>query len=229
MKKNILFSLAASLLFTTTAAHADHHLVFISNIVKIDDADCAVELTISGDDQDAFVATDKITIDDTEVATMESLLEGINAADGNNDTDDTILFGSVSFDESHGINADIAFDDANCEDLDNDAVVAFVNDGNNTIDDIDTDDFSGFGNNTVISKSSSSASAELVDLDEDTLGLTNNAGESATIGSSGGSTSLGTVSCNLTHATNGNPMPGILVAGGLLLILGIFCARRPCD
>lgn len=175
------------ILLFSIPAQAAHHLVFVSTILKFSDADCAIELTISGNNQDAFVAEDDIRIDDETVVTLTGVVDaGINDADGNNDAGDFILSGSVSFDESHGINVDLAFDDENCANLDADATIAFFNDGIDEIDSIDASDVEGFeGDNTAITKTSSGGTPTLVDLGGDeaaSVTLTNNAGESVTLG-----------------------------------------------
>lgn len=172
------------ILMYSFSVQAAHHLVFVSTLLKFSSTDCAIELTISGNDQDAFVEEDDIRIDDETLATLTAVVDaGINDADGNNDDGDFILSGSVSFDESHGINVDLAFDDENCANLDEDATVAFFNNGTTEIDSIDTSDVEGFGgDNTAITKTSSGGTPSLVDLGDEEVTLTNNAGENVTLG-----------------------------------------------
>ncbi len=220
MKHFSLLALLASIMLPTLA-QADHHLVFVSAIAKLSDTDCAIELTISGDDQDAFVAEDFIDLDGNEVATFESVMDAINAEDGNNDTGDTILFGSVEFDESHdGLNVDVAFENSICADLDDSSVVAFFNDTTTEIDQIDIGDVDGFTDDTAITKASTSATPEFVDLGDDTVTLTNNAGDAAILGTEA-TTATSASSCSLAQApvSEVSGIGLVFVAAALFLVI----------
>ncbi len=169
-------------------ARADHHSVFVSTVVKFSDTDCAVELTIYENNQNGFEVEDNISFDGTAIATLTAVVDaGINAADGANDSGDTILAGSVDFDETYGVNADVAFDNASCASLTDSTVVAFNFAEGDTLDEADSTDLgevTGFGENTAVTKGSTGATPELVDLSLDAVTVTNNAGESATLGTS---------------------------------------------
>lgn len=237
MKKTYCPIFIASLL-VSFSTFADHHFVHISSIVKFDDTDCAIELTIDADDQDAFVAEDNITIDGVETATFVDFIAGsINASNGNNDDGDKILITSDSFDGTHDIDADITFDDSSCADLDSDAVVAFNNvddDVTSEIDTIDLSDAEGFDDDTAVFKDSANDTPTLVDLTEDDLSIGNNSGDSATLDSSSDSTGGGVdataaataanVSCSLSTSRN---QPGEFWGIITLMFLGSSLFIRP--
>lgn len=207
MKKTSHLLLIASLLVSFSAL-ADHHFVHISSIVKFDDTDCAIELTIDSDDQDAFVAEDNITINGVEVATFTDFIAGsINASNGNNDDGDKILITSESFDGSHDIDADITFEDSSCADLDSDAVVVFLNVDSSvetTIDTIDLSDVDTFDDDTAVFKDSANDTPTLLDLTEDDLSIANNSGDTATLDSSSDSTGGGVDATDSATAANIN-------------------------
>lgn len=214
--KKISYPILIASLLVSFSAFADHHFVHISSIVKFDDTDCAIELTIDSDDQDAFVAEDNITIDGVEIATFTDFIAGsINASNGNNDDGDKILITSESFDGAHDIDADITFDDSACADLDSTAVVAFNNvddDVTSTPDEINLADAEGFGDDTAVFKDSANDTPTLVDLTEDDLSIGNNSGDTATLDSSSSSSGGGVdatdaataanVSCSLSPSQN---------------------------
>jgi hypothetical protein len=187
MKLRFLLLLAC-LMVLTSSARADHDLVFISAVVKIDDTDCAIELTISGNNQDAFVAADSIQVDGDVLVTLENLIEdGINQSGSNNDSGDKILVGSVSFEDEQDIAADLVFSDSECASLDNANVVGYYIDedddgaAENEIDTVAISDFSDFDADSALTKTSASATPELEDLTETSVTLTNNAGDEVEI------------------------------------------------
>jgi hypothetical protein len=228
MKKLFSLTLVMVSLLLSFFAFADHHFVHISSIVKFDDTDCAIELTINSDDQDAFVAEDNVTLDGVEIATFADFIAGsINASNGNNDEDDKILITSESFDGAHDIDADITFDDSACADLDSDAVVAFLNVDSSvetTIDTLDLADVDTFDDNTAVFKDSSSDTPTLVDLTEDDFSIGNNSGDTATLDSSsstGGvdatdAATAANISCSLS--TSRNQPTGLW---GLIVMMGL--------
>lgn len=207
---------------------AEHDLVFISAVVKVDDSDCAIELTISGNDQDAFVNADSIQVDGDILVTLENLIEaGINESGGENDASDNILAGSVSFEDEHNIAADLVFSDSECATLDNANIVGYYidqDDDGETDEEIDTveiSDFSDFNADSGLTKTSRTATPELEDLTETSVTLTNNAGENVEIEAVSSSTSTGGLrtNCSLHPAavTATAGMKGIL---GLLVLTG---------
>ena len=228
MKKFFSLTLVMASLLLSFFAVADHHFVHISSIVKFDDTDCAIELTIDSDDQDAFVAEDNVTLDGVEIITFADFIAGsINASNGNNDEGDKILITSESFDGAHDIDADITFDDSACADLDSAAVVAFLNVDSSvetTIDTLDLADVDTFGDDTAVFKDSSSDTPTLVDLTEDDFSIGNNSGDTATLDSSsstGGvdatdAATAANVSCSL--ATSRNQPTGLW---GLIVMMGL--------
>lgn len=188
MKKHLGVLVVSAMFGWPLLAQADHHSVFISSIVKFSDTDCAVELTIYEANQNGFETSDNISFNDTVVATLTAVVDaGINTSDGANDSGDTILAGSVDFDETYGVNADVAFDNESCAGLTGSTVVSFNFAEGDTLDEADATDLgevTGFGDNTAVTKGSAGATPELVDLSLDTVTVTNNAGESATLGTS---------------------------------------------
>ena len=189
-------------------AQADHHLVFVSKIVKVSSTDCAVELTISGANQNNFQSDDRIDIGSSGTQLTPSFIAQINAAEGENDTGDTLLFASPSFVSAHGISADIEFEgDADCEGITSGTTVIFLNSGTIAIDSIDTSTVSGFGDtNTAITKSSHNGTPTLVNLSSATLQIKNNSGATVTLGTSnttGGGTTTGSTSTSTSTTTSG--------------------------
>lgn len=176
--KNI--SLLCFFLLAATPALADHHLVEISQIVKLDDDHCAVELNIAASNQDGFADADELQLGGDAIADFSSLVSaGINGSGGNNDTGDKILLASESFDDAFELDADITFDDAACLDLEDQTSLALVIDDDasgtaeTTVDEIDPSDQVGFDDNTAIVRQSDD-SFDVIDLDDDAITLTNN-------------------------------------------------------
>lgn len=195
LRLTVLLGIAAGL---PLSAAAEHDLVFISSVVKVDDSDCAIELTISGNDQDAFVNADSIQVDGDVLVTMENLIEaGINESASENDKGDHILAGSVSFEDEHDIAADLVFSDSECATLDNANIVGYYIDEDSDgetdqeIDTVEISDFSDFDADSALTKTSRTATPELKDLTETSVTLTNNAGEEVKIEAASSSTSTG--------------------------------------
>ncbi len=196
--RKIIF-IVALLIVGEQAAHADHHLVFVSKIINIDDQNCAVELTIATDNQDAFEAADNVTLNGVELDNLSTLvLGGLNDSGGNNDAGDKILLGSVAFHNSHGneanIAVDIQYEDAFCNgttgDFNTTAEICFNidDDGDDVAEtevdciDLSASDLSTFGDSTVVYKTSASDTPEIVDLTANTITITNNDGDAVTLG-----------------------------------------------
>jgi len=189
--------LAISILFLGTVfaqpAQGVHDLVFISAVVKFDDSTCAVELEISGDNQNAFIDEDQIKLNGVLLVTLAGVIaEGINDPDGNHNTGAKILASSSTF----GFNilqGDMTFSDDFCVDFDQDAIFTYLIDTTTLIDEIAASEASGFGaDNTAISKSSSGATPKFINLMGTTLTIANNRNQTLVIGtnSTGGGCSL---------------------------------------
>ncbi|EKD41909.1 MAG: hypothetical protein ACD_73C00446G0003 [uncultured bacterium] len=218
MKKNILIVFVCFLILSPALALADHHLVFISTLIRINDTECAIELTLSGANQDAFATTDNIRFDSTAIVTFENLLDSINADDGNNDVGDNILITSNSFETSSGITADLTFADSNCADLGAETIVEFNNDGSTLIDSIDISEIPDFRDNTAITKTSLSATPDLVDLDLDSVTIGNNSAQRATLGEITTDAGVGCSLQKIQNLTQKQLLPLILLAGSQLLL-----------
>ena len=198
-----------------STARADHHEVFIHDIVLLDADTCAVELQIEENNQNGFEGTDRIEINggllasigDTEAATINT--------GGHTNAGDAILFASNDFVNETGLTADIEFDDSNCSSFIPGSVFTFVIDdpafgGPNKV--IDTFTLpGGFITNVVAFRDSMQASAQLIGLDGDTAVITNNSGAEVVLGvnpdDNGG--------CRLAKNSAGHP-EGWLIGAGLL-------------
>ena len=174
-------------------AQALHDLVFISAVVKFNDTTCAVELEISGDDQNAFTDQDQINLNGSLLITLAGVVaEGINDPDGNHNTGAKILAVSSSF----GLNilpGDMTFSDDFCVGFDQDAVFAYLIDTTTLIDTLLASAAVGFGaDNTAISKDSAGATPRFINLMGTTLTIANNRNQTLVIGtnSTGGGCSL---------------------------------------
>ena len=196
MKKKIALAILAFGL--PVSAFADHHDVFIHGVQKLSSDACAVELWISVDDQDAFEAVDRVTVDGAILASLGgTFAAAINDPSANNDTNDSILFASSSFETATGLTADVPFPDASCIAFDSGSEFSFLLDdvefgGPNTVIDTLVASSSFGGDNTAMAKSSPSASPTFIVLESETVVVANNSGAEVTLGSSdGGSDSAG--------------------------------------
>lgn len=249
MTKNTLrlFSLVAliSFLAFVSPAHAVHHLVFINSVIKMNDASCAVELEISGANQNGFTDTDQISFSNAtipvKVTDFADFFATINASDGNNDTGDTILAASTTFASDSGITADLGFDDSLCASLAGQTVVDFDIDESTNIDSIDLGSIDSFGDNTAVVKTSSSATPELVDLTAEALTIKNNDGTTAEVqaaadsGTTGGDSSSGTTtssngtaasSCVLSRSMSGSNFTSSWMTVVMGLIPLLLCRKK---
>lgn len=233
MKKSLIMIAALIFLGYPFMAHAVHDLVFISTIVKFSETECAIELEISGDNQNGFVDEDSIKLNGEVLVSLMAVIDaGINEEGGANDTGDTILATSDSFDTANGIDGDLTIADGKCAEFDQDAVFGFFINGDEEIDAIDASEFDGFGNNkTAIFREAVGKEAKLLDLTDTGVQLFNNAGVSVVVGSSEGSTNptnerKGTIKCSLLINSpldkGSNSTPFILLG---FYFLGIFSLR----
>ncbi len=174
---------------------ADHHLVYVSKIVKMSDTSCGVELTITGDNQNGFTTSDAILIGSTTLATLTDVIAtdglNINGTSGHNDTGDTILAGNGTFNSlltpSFG-SVDLFFTATSpCSLFIEGAIVKFINNGSTMID--STTLASGFGNMKAMVKTSGVGTASLVDLNTTSITVKNNLRIGTTIGTGTGGTS----------------------------------------
>ena len=167
-------------------ALADHHEVFIHDVVLVDADTCAVELEISENNQDNFQSVDRIEIDGVLLADLGPVVaEAINIG-GNVNAGDSILFASDDFVAETGLQADVTFDDSNCSSFTSGAVFTFVIDdpnfgGPNTVIDSLTLP-SGFGVNTAAVRNSGSSSPSLITLNDETVTVTNNLNQNIVLG-----------------------------------------------
>jgi hypothetical protein len=193
----LFFVVALSLLMVPAAVRADHHDVFIHGVQKLSADACAVELWIDAPDQDAFEAVDRVTVDGVLLASIGgTFADAINDPSANNDTDDSILFASSSFESETGLTADVPFPDASCDAFDAGSEFSFILDdvdfgGPNTVIDSLTASSSFGAANTAMAKASESATETFVDLDTDTVVVANNSGSTVTLGTSAGGSSGG--------------------------------------
>lgn len=182
MKKSLLCSVFFAVI--ATPAFAAHHLVEITSVIRVSAAECAIELAITGDDQNAFVDEDNIAVGGVVLVDFQDLVAaGINDSAGNNDSGDVVLAASESFaDEFSEIDPDLVFEDAGCESFTSTATFSFNINGDSTVDEIDATDINGFGEDATAIVLSG-GDYELADLTEDELAIANNTGDTATIGS----------------------------------------------
>ncbi|HEX5034992.1 MAG TPA: hypothetical protein VFW62_10955, partial [bacterium] len=120
--------LLAALVLTAagSTALADHHEVFIHDILSLDADSCAVELQIDEDGQNGFEGTDRIEIDGTLLAEIGDTEAATINAGGNTNAGDDILFASSDFAAEVGLTPDVEFDDAACASFVPGAVFTFV-------------------------------------------------------------------------------------------------------
>lgn len=188
MKKIIFNCVLLIFLSMPIVSYAVHDLVFISAIIKLSDTECAVELEIFGDDQNAFQDDDSIKLDGTVLVTLEAVIDaGINDADGNNGTGANILGASPSFEDETGLQADLMFDDSKCADFLSGVVFGFFIDGDTLIDSVDSSEFDDFGkNDTAITKSDNDDEPDFKDLTDSAFRIHNNSNGTVIIGSNTG-------------------------------------------
>ena len=177
---------AVALVGFSHLAHADHHEVFIHDVMLLDADTCGVELWIEEDGQNGFEGTDRIEINgnllaeigDTEAVTIDS--------GGNTNAGDSILFGSDSFVGTTGLQPDVEFANSSCASFVTGADFSFVIDDptfggpDATIDSVVM--VSGFVSNTVVFKDAMDSQPGLVNLDSDTVVVANNNNASVTLG-----------------------------------------------
>ncbi len=186
---SLLSSLALSL-----PAFADHHDVFISRIVKLSGTACAVELQISGPNQDDFRYSDEIRLDGSELVDFGSnsaLVDSLRSMSSTtNDDGDKLLVSSAAFDAAAGITGDFSI--GSCSGFDSSFTIAFFIDDTNpetpagdgvAEDQVDTLSTSGGwtgGSNEAMT--STGGSGTFVDLDCDQVSVTNNSPTSVNVG-----------------------------------------------
>ncbi len=219
MKKLILLFVS---LFIPCSVFADHHLVYISKIIKMSATSCGIELTISADNQNGFDATDNVTLGSTILTDFTDVTDpahiNINADSANNDTGDTILTGNGAFNSlliPQSTFVDLLYTVTSpCTLFVEGAAVKFINDGTTLIDTATLP--TGFGNNTAFVRTSHSDTGTLVDLTATSTTVKDNVGTTATInsttvsagsggtsgasgsGGTGGSSATPSASCQLT-------------------------------
>jgi hypothetical protein len=226
MKHLARFLLIVFFLSLAGTARADHHLVFVHQVIELSPSSCAVVLEISDDGQDAFEATDRIEINGTELASLGAAgADAINTG-GQTGAGDQILFASDSFVAETGVSADSSFADGQCALFVANAVFAFVIDDpdfggpDTVIDSLTANSIFGFSG-TAMTKDSAGGTPQFVDLSATTMEVANNAGDTAELGTpSGGGSSGG---CNLAHG------PAASSAAAYIILLGIaayFFSKR---
>jgi hypothetical protein len=219
------------LLSFSRAAWADHHLVFVHEVIRVSSSSCAVELEIEASSQNGFESVDRVEINSTELSPFGAVANTIDNG-GHVNTGDTILFASDSFVMQNGIQADIAFADGLCALFTSGANFEFIIDDptfggpNVTIDELTASSNFG-GDNTAMTKSSGGTSPQFVDLTASSVDVTNNAGTKATVGNTGGGgggmNSGSGGGCTLEKAPS-RPQWGYLLALGL--VLAVSALRR---
>lgn len=223
MRTSVVFTMAFALTAAASMARADHHEVFIHDILTLDASSCAVELQIDADGQDAFEGTDRIEINGSLLAEIGDTEAATINAGGNTNAGDNILFASSGFADEVGLTADVEFDDGNCASFVPGAVFTFVIDdpafgGPNAV----IDSFTlpaGFMANVVAFRDSDTAVPQLIGLDQDTVVVSNNAGNEVVLGTppddDGG--------CRLTRGSQGHPEAWLI---GAALLAGLILRRR---
>lgn len=209
---------AVSLAGFSWMARADHHDVFIHDVVLLDANTCAVELWIFENGQNGFEGTDRIEINgnllaeigDTEAATIN--------AGGNTNAGDSILFGSDNFVGSTGLQPDVEFGDASCAQFVSGADFSFVTDDptfggpDATIDSVVM--VSGFTTNTVVFRDTQDDLPGLVNLADETVVVSNNADASVTLGTA----TPNNGGCAISSGTSSRG--GWILAGFVLFAVG---------
>jgi len=229
MKYRFLSFLAFILLIFPLSARADHHEVFIHQVVRLNSATCAVELQIEAASQNGFEGVDRIQLDGVTITSIGDTEAAVIDNGGHVNSGDKILFGSNSFEAESGINADVVFDDSNCANFVAGGTFTFVIDDptfggpNAVIDTLVAP--GGFGENSGAVKSSQGSTPQLVNLLTGDVVVSNNVGSQATIGTSGGNNNGGG-GCALTEG-NSFSEPGCLAfALALVSLAGYGMLRR---
>jgi MYXO-CTERM domain-containing protein len=214
---------------TSRLVRADHHEVFIHSVINLTGGACAVELEISANAQDNFMAEDRIEINGVELARMDAAAATINAG-GNTNDGDVILFASPAFETQAGLGADVSFSDNSCGSFVPNAVFAFVLDDPNhggpnaQIDTLTTD--AAFGDDTAMAKFTVGAAPQLIDLTVDILTVGNNAGDLQDIGDTGGGGGVSSGGCSLGGASSFSSLTYFLALAGILAAGGMRIRRR---
>ncbi|HKY62288.1 MAG TPA: hypothetical protein VJR29_02625 [bacterium] len=223
MKTPIGLLAALALTAAGSTAQADHHEVFIHDILSLDASSCAVELQIDEDGQDAFIGTDRVEINGTLLAEIGDTEAATINAGGNTNAGDDILFASSGFAADVGLTPDVEFDNGACASFVPGAVFTFVIDdplfgGPNAV----IDSFTlpaGFMANVVAFRDSDTAVPQLIGLDDDTVVVSNNAGNSVVLGTNpddGGG-------CRLVPGSRAHPEAWAI---GAALLAGLIWRRR---
>lgn len=177
---------AIFLIAGSSTARADHHEVFIHDIILLDPSACAVELQIDEDNQNAFEGTDRIETNGTLLAEIGDTEAVTINTGGNVNAGDAILFASSGFVAETGLIADVEFGNGSCSSFIPGTEFTFVIDDpafggpNAIIDSVILP--GGFITNVVAFRDSENDSPQLVSLDSDTIVVANNSGESVQIG-----------------------------------------------
>jgi len=226
MKFFSLSVLALVLLILPLAAQADHHEVIIHQVARLGTDSCAVELEIEAANQNGFEGVDRIELNGTTIASIGDAEAAAINSGGHVNAGDMILFASDSFEGNTGLAADVLFGDSNCASFSAGDVFTFVIDDplfggpNAVIDTLIAP--SGFGNNSVAVKATETSTPQLVDLLNDTVVISNNAGADLTLGQSGNSGG----GCRLS-AGNDVPFRGLSLFGlGLFPLAWIWSLRK---
>src|SRR6476659_267508 len=96
MKRLLVAGLFSAALVLPQVAHATHHRVFVSKIIKLSDTSCAVELQICSNGQNGFVSGDNVKIGSTANTFGSSAATEIDTG-GHVNTGDHILTASSTF------------------------------------------------------------------------------------------------------------------------------------
>jgi len=212
----ILFTLFITAL--PLSAWADHHEVFIHGLQKVSSNACALELWINAPSQNGFEGVDRITVNGIVLASIGDAEAAAIDSGGHVNVGDSILFGSSSFQSQTGLAPDVTFADANCAGFSGGMDFSFVIDDptfggpDKVIDTLHTDSNFG-GNNTAMIKSTPGSSPQFVDLNSDSVIVSNNSGTTITLGSTGGG------GCSLRKAPS--PMPR---GNGLIFLVPLALA-----
>jgi len=186
MKLLASLMVALSLAGFSWIARADHHAVFIHDVVLLDANTCAVELWIFENGQNAFEGTDRIEINGNLLAEIGDTEAAAINAGGNTNAGDSILFGSDNFVGSTGLQPDVEFSDASCAQFVSGADFSFVIDDPSfggpdaTIDSVIL--VSGITGNTAVFRDTQDDLPGLVNLADETVVVSNNSGASVTLG-----------------------------------------------
>ena len=214
------FIAAIFLMAGPSTARADHHEVFIHDIILLDSSACAVELQIDEDNQDAFVGSDRVEINGTLLAEIGDTEAVTINTGGNVNAGDAILFASSGFVAETGLIADVEFGNGSCSSFIPGSVFTFVIDdplfgGPNAIIDSVTLP-GGFIINVVAFRNSDQDSPQLVSLDSDTVVVANNSGDSVALGAAPVDDSGG---CQLAPNSQGHPEMWMIGIGLLAAML----------